>query len=685
MSGEMSLSVEATNILRAKVGLPPLAVGSVAMDDDARLREELVRRRQVRARKQAEQSQQQHQQHMSPVASQAPKPKPKSLGESLAAQGKAESAASWVQQAKEAHARAHQEEERAKQEEFRRREVATQTGYDSDDIRNLKVGHGVDGLEEGDEVILTLKDSNILDGDSLNLSEDELENVKMIDSERTKEHNDRRGRRPRYDVFGEDPEDDSVLLAKYSEKKRQASIRLGDLYAVSDAEANRDDEGRKVFSLETERKIMGEFKPVKFKRNKKKDKKERASSSRTPKSILDELLPEPEQQDAAARQQDHSSREVSAASLRLQKEEGRRRALADQSYLQALRQAERQRLGGAAIKVDHSEIGDAADDDPLLRASLERARQANLQRSRQASSAPQDPATRLRNQLAQLEEQRRQAAATATVKAEPQVNGGSAESSEAQPEATAVKQDHPEDDHEEVVFTETTEFCQVLESSVDEMRQQRERRRRLQELSRGGVKQEDGVQAKRESGRDWRMDVSDEDKSSDDEQDQASGGGRRRVKTEDGGDQSRQEEEEEEEDGNLDDDFTAEPVVGDGLASFLKLARQRGLLHSDQTQFGRNKDKVLMDNEDDPAPHLRLGVYDEEGNLLKPKEAFRYISYAFHGHKPGAKKREKRIKAMKDQHRQAEPNPLVGFAGLRRPRESEETREPSREAKRQRS
>lgn len=48
-----------------------------------------------------------------------------------------------------------------------------------EDLSGLKVAHGEDAFEEGEEVILTLKDNRILDPDA----EDELQNVNLADAE----------------------------------------------------------------------------------------------------------------------------------------------------------------------------------------------------------------------------------------------------------------------------------------------------------------------------------------------------------------------------------------------------------------------------------------------------------------------------------------------------------------------
>jgi U4/U6.U5 tri-snRNP-associated protein 1 len=46
---------------------------------------------------------------------------------------------------------------------------------------------------------------------------------------------------------------------------------------------------------------------------------------------------------------------------------------------------------------------------------------------------------------------------------------------------------------------------------------------------------------------------------------------------------------------------------------------------------------------------VKLDYRDEFGRLLTKKEAFRRISYRFHGHAPGKKKQEKRLKQIKEE------------------------------------
>ena len=61
----------------------------------------------------------------------------------------------------------------------------------------------------------------------------------------------------------------------------------------------------------------------------------------------------------------------------------------------------------------------------------------------------------------------------------------------------------------------------------------------------------------------------------------------------------------------------------------------------------------------DPAPHIKLDYRDESGRQLTPKEAYRRISYAFHGHNPSKTTRDKRLKRMQREQSAAQGGSAV--------------------------
>lgn len=89
----------------------------------------------------------------------------------------------------------------------------------------------------------------------------------------------------------------------------------------------------------------------------------------------------------------------------------------------------------------------------------------------------------------------------------------------------------------------------------------------------------------------------------------------------------------------VDSDLNAmrEAPLDEGAASFLSMIRARGML----------KDKKHRDDTDD----VRLEYRDEFGRSLGPKEAYKQLSWAFHGKKPGKKKQEKRLMVVQNERR----------------------------------
>ncbi|ELT94176.1 hypothetical protein CAPTEDRAFT_182381 [Capitella teleta] len=138
-----------------------------------------------------------------------------------------------------------------------------------------------------------------------------------------------------------------------------------------------------------------------------------------------------------------------------------------------------------------------------------------------------------------------------------------------------------------------------------------------------------------------------------------------------------------EEKGVLDD----EPVVNEGIAAALQLARKKGYLDHEITKQGKvnsNKhidleaknysieDKSYNDvddkysrgkhsrymgggggmefkDKDGYKPEIKLEYVDDSGRNMTPKEAFRFLSHKFHGKGSGKKKTEKRMKKVEEE------------------------------------
>ncbi|XP_011299457.1 U4/U6.U5 tri-snRNP-associated protein 1 [Fopius arisanus] len=118
-----------------------------------------------------------------------------------------------------------------------------------------------------------------------------------------------------------------------------------------------------------------------------------------------------------------------------------------------------------------------------------------------------------------------------------------------------------------------------------------------------------------------------------------------------------------------------EPSLGQGVGGALKLAMSKGYLQKEDTnrpsisrfahlqaqnysiedktygdddKFGRrdrfNGPTSEFKERDGFKPNPKLEYIDDDGHVLTPKEAFRYLSHKFHGKGPGKNKVEKRMK-----------------------------------------
>merc|ERR1712086_1130158 len=120
---------------------------------------------------------------------------------------------------------------------------------------------------------------------------------------------------------------------------------------------------------------------------------------------------------------------------------------------------------------------------------------------------------------------------------------------------------------------------------------------------------------------------------------------------------------EEVEDSDDDGNFVGERNLGRGLGGALEMIRNRGSLKdSVEMVLGRNEDekslqvndaddRVALDAEGKKLSKFRLEYRDKFGRLLSQKEAFRQLSYGFHGKGPGKSKIEARQRKIAEQQR----------------------------------
>ncbi|KAM0301793.1 hypothetical protein ACHAPM_004945 [Fusarium culmorum] len=94
-------------------------------------------------------------------------------------------------------------------------EAAAAVQYTSKDLAGIKVGHDTAGFLDGDEQILTLKDTTI---DENEAEGDELENLDMREAEKLADRLDTKKKKPGYNPLDDDEEGERGILSHYDEE-----------------------------------------------------------------------------------------------------------------------------------------------------------------------------------------------------------------------------------------------------------------------------------------------------------------------------------------------------------------------------------------------------------------------------------------------------------------------------------
>ncbi|KAL1881124.1 hypothetical protein VTK73DRAFT_4801 [Phialemonium thermophilum] len=132
--------------------------------------------------------------------------------------------------------------------------AAAAVQYTSKDLAGLKVAHDVSNFLDGDEQVLTLKDTNVLDEEA---SADELENQDLREREKLKERMELKRKKPVYDPTEIDETGERGILSHYDEEiqgKKKKLFKLdvqgttAELADILDAPAQR----KKVENLDVE-------------------------------------------------------------------------------------------------------------------------------------------------------------------------------------------------------------------------------------------------------------------------------------------------------------------------------------------------------------------------------------------------------------------------------------------------
>ncbi|GAA5845741.1 hypothetical protein JCM11251_007294 [Rhodosporidiobolus azoricus] len=196
-----SISLEETNKIRVSLGLKPIADPNAsssgeakpALDGDALAEDNYAKRREAEMREKDAQALKDRIDKARNQKDRVKKLVGRGLGdadedeamrEKVKQEMEGDDTKSWVKKQKKrakelAEKRAKEQEEADRLAEEEEKERASK--YGEEDLKGLKVAHGADAFEDGEEAVLTLKDSRILDDE-----DDELHNVNLTENARHK-------------------------------------------------------------------------------------------------------------------------------------------------------------------------------------------------------------------------------------------------------------------------------------------------------------------------------------------------------------------------------------------------------------------------------------------------------------------------------------------------------------------
>jgi len=684
-NGEISCSIEESNRIRAILGLKPLkmddgktsAEAQAVQNFKAKAEEDKRKLNMQEASARIEKARNKRLLH-SKLAGQV-------LSDTAEEEAALASASNWVQRSR------LKAEERAKVQgegtaaDKDKKEI-NQAEYGARDLRGVEVMHGQDTFETGESVILTLADSNILDTDErgnvlgVNMDNDVLENVNMTEEERRQDREKRkkRSRQPVYAGYddaefeeGAVPGSRPKLLAQYDEEeKRGPRLKLGEGGVAEGTSCPEQDmlDGKvlpqSLKVVPTSSSLLADYlTPAEYasfsKPKKDKVKKKRKIRKKDSSGLIEELEAALEVEPTTIVRKDRGSRQTGGQSTlsRLEAQENERR----DAYTNAVKAASAKKsasssssLTSVAVSSAHSSVAEMKeeveedDDDADMVQSLARARRLALQSTgKSKTSASSDNLL----QLIQRSEQAGQ------IYKDDASKEGAVKFSQGDQEGDGDDFVNAEGRRRDgtLVFTSTTEFTTRLQARLQEKARSKSAAviKEMERAGAGGDSDEEGEgegegrpqvvrgEARSKDGG-W---VEVEDASDDEnamvgthlqqEYGESKGGDRMDVQTE----------EQQDEEG-----FGAQPVVAQGMAATLALLKGTGDLTKKKELAGRAKDARGQD----PSARdfgVKLDYRDEFGRKMTQKEAFRQISYRFHGIEPGAKKKAKRLQEYQDELR----------------------------------
>ena len=143
-------------------------------------------------------------------------------------------AKAWLKNSKKRQKQIDRAKKLSEEKAAAEKAAADAAQHTSKDLAGVKVAHDIGTFEDGDEQILTLKDTGILDDED---EGDELENLSLREQEQLKERLDLKRKKPLYDPNNFDDTGEQSILGQYDEEiygKKKKLFTLNDVGASED-------------------------------------------------------------------------------------------------------------------------------------------------------------------------------------------------------------------------------------------------------------------------------------------------------------------------------------------------------------------------------------------------------------------------------------------------------------------
>ena len=204
---------------------------------------------------------------------------------------------SWLIQQKKRQKKLDKERARRLEQELKEREEAAD--YTAEDLAGVKVGHELGDFEEGDEQVLTLKDTTIDENEE---EGDELENLDLKEREKLNERLELKKKKPVYNPNDIDETGEKVLLKHYDEtidgKKRKRFTLDAQGSTIEEREALKKTIGQRLQAQPTSLDILKEVSTSDYNEASefkiKKPKKKKTKSTRQKPTFEDDIFPRSE-------------------------------------------------------------------------------------------------------------------------------------------------------------------------------------------------------------------------------------------------------------------------------------------------------------------------------------------------------------------------------------------------------